>query len=464
MKTAQKKQSRRTKRKSLCGKPLEIKVLKRNQRSRFKELAGQYHYMGEGHAAGDTLRVVVKVDGKWVALFLWGSAAYHLKARDAFIGWTPTQHAQRQKLVVQNRRFVLLADRGKHPNLASRILGQMIRELPQLWEEHFGYRPLLAETFSDIEAREGTCYKASGWIGLGHTKGFSRHSADFYVPNDRPKKLWVRELHKEARPLLRSPVLPEEYAQGAQSDADGVMPLKMPQIESLHVTLSKKVIDPRAGNSVFHIGAMLSIVAMAILSGHRNLIQIVRFAERMKLPQRKAIGLPLFKKGSSYRKTPSYSAFYNLLRQLDVDQFADVLTQWLQQHYGCLPAALALDGKFIRNTVGIVCLADHETGVPRAMARASKKEGEGKDCELKAAQRMIRKQSDLTNTVITADALHCQRDTARDIVSRGGDFIVQAKDNQKTVHKNVALKTDDLSPFLIRPKRAMDESTDAPLS
>ena len=132
---------------------------------------------------------------------------------------------------MQNRRFVLLVERGAHPNLASRILGQMIRELPSLWHKRFGYEPLLAET---------------------------------------------------------------------------------------------------------------------------------------------------------------YSAIYNLLRQLDVDEFAEQLSLWLQQHTGSLPAALALDGKFIRDTVGVVCLVDHETGVPRAMAKASKKEGEGKDCELKASPRLWR--------------------------------------------------------------------------
>ena len=81
------------------------------------------------------------------------------------------------------------------------------------------------------------------------------------------------------------------------------------------------------------------------------------------------------------------------------------------------------------------------------MIKASKKEGEGKDCELKAAQRMIRREKDLSNTVITADALHCQRETARDIVSRGGKFIIPAKGNQKIVQKQAALKTKDLSPF-----------------
>ena len=99
---------------------------------------GQYHYLGEGHPAGDTMRMAAEWDGEWVGLLMWGSACYRLKPRDAFIGWTPTQRAQRQKLVVQNRRFLLLADRGAQPNLASHILGAAVRELPELWHEAFG--------------------------------------------------------------------------------------------------------------------------------------------------------------------------------------------------------------------------------------------------------------------------------------------------------------------------------------
>jgi len=199
MKTTSAPKGRHPKRSSLGGKSLKITVIGRKGLRRFKELSGKYHYMGEGHAGGDTMRMVVEADGEWVALFLWGSAAYRLKDRDTFIGWSEPQRAQRQKLIVQNRRFVLLADRGAHPNLASRILGQVIRELPGLWHKRFGYEPLVAETFSDIEAREGTCYKASGWLGLGKTKGYSRHRADFYVPNDRPKKLWEQGVRHRCR-------------------------------------------------------------------------------------------------------------------------------------------------------------------------------------------------------------------------------------------------------------------------
>ncbi len=161
-----------------------------------------------------------------MGLLAWGSACYALKDRDQYIGWSPTLRAERQKLIVQNRRFLLLTEKGTQPNLASRILGAATMALPEQWRAHFGYSPLLAETFTDIDAYAGTCYKAAGWEPLGKTKGFSRHRADFFVPNDRPKKLWVKKLRKEALSLLCAAELPNLFQAGAHSSAHGVMPLK----------------------------------------------------------------------------------------------------------------------------------------------------------------------------------------------------------------------------------------------
>ena len=431
-----------------------IEVVGSKDRQRFDDLLGEFHYLGESRPVGDTLRMAACLEGHWVGLLLWGAAAYRLKDRDAFIGWTPTQRAQRQKLVVQNRRFLLLVKRAEQPNLASRILGAAVRELPGLWFERFGYEPLLAETFTDIEAYEGTCYKAAGWLPLGLTQGYSRHRADFYVPNDRPKKLWVRELRRNAAAALRAPELPEGCRKGAASDADGVLPLATAQVESLHEALCR-VPDPRSSNRSFHIGAVLSIVAMAIFSGHRNLAQIVRFGQRLRHDQRVALGLPHFSPDSTYRKVPSYKVYYSLLRKLDLDRFAQLLSHWLGQHAGTLPAALALDGKFIRDTVGLVCLVDHETGVPCAMATASQKEGEGERCELKVGQRLIESLPDLSHALITADALHCQTRSAQEIVARGGEFLIQTKDNQKNVHHYAGALTQDFSPLLPAHKKPM---------
>jgi len=438
---------------------LIIRVSQPKEVSRFDSLMGEFHYLGESRPVGDTLRIVAQKDEQWLGLLMFGSAAYRLKDRDLYIGWTPAQRAQRQKLIVQNRRFLLLGERGEHPNLASQILGAVVRDLPDLWFASFGYYPLLAETFTDIEAYAGTCYKAAGWLPLGLTRGFSRHRADLYIPNDRPKKLWVRQLHPKATQLLCAQELPEAFQKGAHSDADGVMPISFGQIESLHAALCR-VPDPRASNRGFHIGAVLSIVAMAIFSGHRSISAITRFADRLHYNQRVALGLPKFR-GGRYRKAPKYKVFYNLLSKLDVNSFAEHLSEWLRQHRGTLPVALALDGKFIRDIVGLICLAEHDTGVPHAMRKASQKEGEGADCELRAAQRLIQQQSDLSHALITADALHCQDRTAQEIVARGGEFIIQAKGNRKGVHEKAIATTKNISPLLHRQRKNMPESTRA---
>ena len=80
--------------------PMMRRVTKATELKRFKELEGEYHYMGETHSGGDTMRLVFEEDGKWVALMVCGSACYHLKPRDAYVGWTNSIRAERLKLVV----------------------------------------------------------------------------------------------------------------------------------------------------------------------------------------------------------------------------------------------------------------------------------------------------------------------------------------------------------------------------
>jgi hypothetical protein len=428
------------------GNILCIEVVRPEDQKRFDRLLGQYHYLGESSPVGDFLRQVAVWNGQWVGLLAWGAACYALKDRDQYIGWTPTLRAERQKLVVQNRRFALLCKKGEEPNLASRVLGAAVKALPEQWRTHFGYVPLLAETFTDIEAYAGTCYKAAGWEPLGRTRGFSRHKADFFVANDRPKKLWVKKLRKHAIELLRAPELPEAHRTGACSSAHGVMPLRQAQMESLHDRLCR-LSDPRASNRVFHIGAILAIVCMALLSGHRDISQIVRFGWRLTQAQRKSLGLP--RKGQKcFWRVPGYKVYYNLLSKLDPDALAAALSEWLRAHQGSLPTSLALDGKMVRETIGLVCLADHETGVPQAMACMSMKEGEGERCELKTAQKLVQAMPDLNGRLVTADALHCQAATAQAIVAQGGEYLLQLKDNQKTVRALAEAGMADLAPLL----------------
>ena len=56
-------------------------------------------------------------------------------------------------------------------NLASKILAMMAHRLPDDWQNQYGIRPVLLETFVDTQRFTGTCYKAANWICVGKTKG-----------------------------------------------------------------------------------------------------------------------------------------------------------------------------------------------------------------------------------------------------------------------------------------------------
>lgn len=429
------------------GKELTIRVIQPRERKRFDELLDEKHYLGQTRSVGDFLRQVVERNGEWVALFAWGPACLHLKDRDKWIGWNRLQMAERLKLVVQNRRYALLSERGKEPNLASQALGLAIRELPGHWQARFGYRPVLAETFTDIEKFHGTCYRAAGWEAVGRSAGYSRHRADFYVPNDSPKHLWVKPLCRDAKSVLCGADLAPEYRHAETPATSGVLPLTQKQMGSLWDVFCKMP-DPRASNTRFRLASVLTIVAMALMCGKRDISQFHRFGWRLRQRQRGLIRLPNKKGNRKYREIPGYGVYYQVLSRLDLDEFAKVLNEWLKARSGELPGALAVDGKMIRDCIGVVTMAEHETGVPHAMAVMSQKEGEGDNCEMKVARKLIDQSSNLAGRVVTGDALHAQRQTSRQIVEHGGDYVLQVKNNQPETFKHAKSVFASATPFL----------------
>jgi hypothetical protein len=399
----------------------------------FDQQLADRHYLGAGRSVGDYLRQVVKVHGRVAALLVWGPACYALKDRDRWISWSATQRVERLKLIVQNRRFLIVAEKGQWPNLASQTMGAALRALPGQWEEKFGYRPLLAESFTDPEAYAGTCYKASNWEPVGFSAGYSRHRADLYIANDRPKRLWLRELDAQARRHLRSEQLPADCEAGLTAPPGGVMPLTQPQMLSLLEAL-RLAPDPRGANTRFRAGPVLAIVAMALLAGRREIAEIARFATTLSQKQRHLLGLPRKKTTRAFYQVPTYSVFYALLTRLDAEAFAAHVHAWLQTHSDALPQALALDGKMIRDRIGVLTLAQHEDGAPQAVAIYDQKEGTPR-CEQVVGAAVIAALPALDNKTLTADALHCQKTNARSIAEKGGEYLLQVKANQ---HKLLA--------------------------
>jgi hypothetical protein len=457
MNTSIPKRKSRASRSKPLGHELAVRVVsERKEIQWFDERLAQEHYLGQTPPVGDFLRQIVERQGQTVALLVWGAAALKLKDREAWIGWSTPQRAERLKLVVQNRRYLLLHPKGQEPNLASQALAASCRALPDQWRERFGYCPLLAETFTDPESYAGTCYKASGWEPVGMSRGSQRHRADFYVRHGRPKRLWMKELCPRARDKTRAMRLDESLGKALTASPGGMLPLSPAQSRSLLEVL-RQVPDPRQSNTRFRIGPLLTLVTMALLSGASNVAQIARFATRLHPKQRAALALPIKKGTRRFYEVPDYQVFYYLLRRLDPEVLAVAVNGWLSEHAGTLAPALSLDGKMIRTVIGTVTLADHQDGSPVAVAMMDQKEGTPR-CEQTAAQALLDSLPTLEGQTVTADPLHCQRELARTIVDKGGEYLFQIKGNQAKLLAHARRQCAGQPPLCSNPMSVTGES------
>jgi hypothetical protein len=138
----------------------------------------QHHYLGFEGAAGQNLRYLLRdCYRRDLACVLFGAAAWKVKARDAFIGWSAQQRQERLSLIVNNSRFLILPH-VRVPHLASHILGTILRRLRCDWQRKYHIAPCLAETFVECERFGGVCYRAANWLRVGQTCGRSRHDRD----------------------------------------------------------------------------------------------------------------------------------------------------------------------------------------------------------------------------------------------------------------------------------------------
>jgi hypothetical protein len=139
---------------------------------RWNQPCTQRHYLKNASLVGEQLRYVAEYQGQWLVLLGWSAPALHLKAREAWLGWTPAQVRARRHLLAQNSRLVLLADRHQFPNLGSRALGLCCQRLSAAWLAAHGHPLVALESFVDSQLMfRGTAYKAAGWLRLGPSAG-----------------------------------------------------------------------------------------------------------------------------------------------------------------------------------------------------------------------------------------------------------------------------------------------------
>ncbi len=441
-------------------KNLTVRALNQDEHSRASELLKQQHYLGD-HPQGRQLLQVVEYQGHWVALLDWGPACWKLADREAHIGWTHQQRAERLAFIIQNRRFLVLG-KERMPNLASRSLGLALKALPEHWQERHGYRPLMAETFTDIEQFEGTCYKASNWEPLGLTKGFGRHRADYFQKHDRPKKLWIKSLNRNALRILTAMDVPKTYLSALNYDSpERDLALNKTQMESLLDHFRDHFKDPRRNNRSYRANSLLVFISMALFAGRDTLTSIQRYGNLLTSRQRLWLRFPL-KKGTKTRKVPSWRALHNFLTQIEPKAFSRCLSLWLEGNLGTLPRALAIDGKWIRDRALSLCLSEHETGAPVAVgfaAQVSKTDENKREGEQTVALEIYTK-TNLEGAIVTGDALNNNKAQARAILNSGGDYFLQLKNENRHAYQAAQRTAEKGTPLLPTP-RSLTQHTDA---
>lgn len=168
----------------------------------WNEYIHRYHYLGLGTLVGPHIRYLIGFEGGWLAAIGFCGAAWALRPRDEWIGWSRAQRQQRLHLVVNQARFLILPWIHSK-NLASHLLSLSSRQLIQDWQAIYCHRPLLLETFVDSRRYAGTCYRAANWIHLGPSQG--RGKMDRHTRRELPvKDIYVYPLHRHTRERLQA--------------------------------------------------------------------------------------------------------------------------------------------------------------------------------------------------------------------------------------------------------------------
>lgn len=398
--------------------------------ARFNELIEAEHYLHNSRVAGKVIRHVAEYRGQWLGLLSWSAAAYHLKARDEWIGWDDDLRRSRLGLLAANSRYLLRVKPAEVPNLATRVMKLSMERLNADWQEVHGHGIVMLETFVDPEFYQGTCYKAGNWTELGYTAGYRRKGRDYYEEHARPKRLFVKTLRRDASKLLNAQELPSVYA-AAQVEPKPLCRIKVPQLGSLFELFNTMSDARRKAGRRYPLACILSICAAAVLSGARDYQAIADFANGLSKQQRRRLRCWRNPHTGVY-EVPTRTTFWNILTSIDPAELDTRLGQWLCTLEGADTDALAIDGKTVKGAwtskdrqLHLFSAFAHDSAVVYAQCAVDEKSNEITHVDT------LLDQIELDGKVVSADAMHTQRRTAHYLVQqRGADYVFTIKKNQ----------------------------------
>jgi hypothetical protein len=208
--------------------------------------------------------------------------------------------------------------------------------------------------------------------------------------------------------------------------------------------------DPCDPSGLRHpLPAVLNLLVVATLDGMRSLEAVAQFVRDHGTPLAHALGF-------RSARTPCKATLSNLLRRLDVNAFEAAVGRWVVARCPDLGGQLCLDGKAARGSKGGALPAVHLLAAyaPRVAAVVAQIRVDKKTNEHKAALELLGVLP-LAGAVVTGDAMFCQKDVCAAVVKGEGDYLFTVKDNQPTLHYDIACMFAESSAFSPLPTEAV---------
>ncbi|MFE9328876.1 ISAs1 family transposase [Nocardia sp. NPDC052278] len=177
---------------------------------------------------------------------------------------------------------------------------------------------------------------------------------------------------------------------------------------------------------------VLALALAATLTGARSFTAIAEWAADAPETVLAQLGI--------VARVPSESTIRRILGRLAADRLDEVIGAWMWLRTSVIDGrrVIAFDGKTVRgardaagNLAHLLAGLCQRTGVVLAQIAVGAKTN-----EIPVLQTLLAT-LDLAGAIVTADAMHCQRETAQAITNRCGHYILTVKGNQPTLRKRV---------------------------
>lgn len=194
------------------------------------------------------------------------------------------------------------------------------------------------------------------------------------------------------------------------------------------------VTDPRVDRGQNHdLLEMIFLTLTATICGANNWVDVERFAKAKINWFRRYVKLE--------HGVPSHDTFGRVFGRLDTGEFLHAMHAWVDQFAGALrDKGVAIDGKVLR---GSFDRATQQSPLHTITAFATKTRlvlrqmsVDEKSNEIPAVPKLL-DLMEIEGAVVTLDAMHCQKETAKRITEAGADYVLTVKGNQKRLYQTL---------------------------